>query len=349
MGTALLDGFSLQLLASGKTPEAVCVGRVHVSTPSLQNVQPLVNHIDVRGRTVTVRFACPVSGESVDARHNIPRDNSAGSRVSNQVKRNLMWSLQSAVASAIRSTMGHNIAGRVASDVARSAMSGMHQQASGQTLSISEQNDGIVAAFLSVQARFVWDPQRQGWISASAAQEAMSEFEQMLAAAPIAHPYDRHVMARMLVEVARGDGRLSSEETTWLTEVITPDLGGVHDISSRPPLTAAELGSTSAGGVRESLLVLAWAMALVDEEMAATEQALLDHFAAGLRLPAARMTGCRRAAQTYVLDQAMDRMFAWGGHDEYARAQLYGLAERIGMPVAEAQEAEARHLRRRAR
>ena len=125
--------------------------------------------------------------------------------------------------------------------------------------------------------------------------------------------------------------------------------GGVHDIASRPPLTAAELGSTSQGPVRESLLVLAWAMALVDEEMAAAEKVLLDHFAAGLRMPAARVTVCRKAAQTYILDQAMDRMFAWGGHDEYARAQLYGLAERIGMPVAEAQEAEARHLRRRAR
>ena len=317
--------------------------------PSFENVHPLIQHIDVRGRTVQVRFACPTSGETIDARHTVPRDNSVGGRVTGQVKRNLMWSLQSAVASAIRSTMGHNLAGRVASDVARSAMTGLHQQASGQTLSSREQNDGIVAAFLTVQARFVWDPQRQGWISANAAQEAMSDFERMLAAAPIAHPYDRHIMARMLVEIARGDGRLSSEESSWLTEVITPDQGGVHDIASRPPLTAAELGSTSQGPVRESLLVLAWAMALVDEEMAAAEKVLLDHFAAGLRMPAARVTVCRKAAQTYILDQAMDRMFAWGGHDEYARAQLYGLAERIGMPVAEAQEAEARHLRRRAR
>ena len=187
------------------------------------------------------------------------------------------------------------------------------------------------------------------WIAAAAAQDAMSDFERMLAAAPIAHPYDRHIMARMLVEVARGDGRLSSEESSWLTEVISSDLGSVHEIASRPPLTSAELGSCSQGAVRESLLVLAWAMALVDEEMAAPEKTLLDHYGAGLGLARARVSACRKAAQTYILDQAMDRMATWGGHDEYARAQLYGLAERIGMPVEEAQQAEAKHLRRRAR
>ena len=179
--------------------------------------------------------------------------------------------------------------------------------------------------------------------------EAMSDFEQLLAAAPIAHPYDRQVMARMLVEIARGDGRLSSEESTWLTEVITPDLGDVHALAARPPLTPAELSSTSQGAVRKSLLVLAWAMALVDEEMADAERALLAHYARGLGLPNAGVETCRKAAQTYILDQAMERMFTWGGHDEYARAQLYGLAERIGMPVHEAQQAEARHLRRKSR
>ena len=318
-----------------------------MTTPSYDNVQPLVQSVDVRGRTIQARFVCPISGQTVDARYSMPRDNSMGSRVSQQMKRNLMWSLQSAVASAIRSTMGHNMAGRVASDVARSAMTGVQQQVNSNTLSGSEQSTALVEAFRTVQSQFVWDAQRHTWISQGAMNEAMSEFERLLTAAPIAHPYDRQIMARMLVEIARGDGRLSSEESTWLTEVITSDLGDVHSLASRPPLTPAELGSTSAGAVRKSLLVLGWAMALVDEEMAATEQALLSHYARGLSLANQDVETCRKAAQTYILDQAMDRMFNWGGHDEYARAQLYGLAERIGMPVQEAQQAEARHLRRR--
>jgi len=320
-----------------------------MSTPTYENVQPIVDDLEIRARTLSVRFRCPVSGKTASARHTVPRDNSMGARVSDQMKRNLMWSLQSAVASAIRSTMGYNFAGRVASDMARSAMSGAQQSMSSQALSAREQQQAVVDAFLTVANQFIWDPGRQTWISHTAAQDALSDFERILAEAPIAHPYDRMVMARMLVEMARGDGHISSEESTWLTEVITPDLGAVHELASRPPLTAAELGSCSQGKVRLSLLVLAWAMALVDEEMAASEKALLDHYAKGLRTASRDVEICRKSAQTYILDQAMDRMFTWGGHDEYARAQLYGLAERIGMPVEEAQQAEARHLRRRSR
>jgi uncharacterized tellurite resistance protein B-like protein len=318
-----------------------------LTTPSYDNVQPLAQTVDVRGRTIQVRFACPISGTTVDARYSMPRDNSMGSRVSQQMKRNLMWSLQSAVASAIRSTMGHNMAGRVASDVARSAMTGVQQQVSSNTLSTREQSAALVEAFRTVQNQFVWDAHRNTWISQGSMNEAMSEFERLLTAAPIVHPYDRQIMARMLVEIARGDGRLSSEESTWLTEVITADLGDVHSLASRPPITPAELGSSSAGPVRKSLLVLAWAMALVDEDMATNEQALLGHYAGGLGMAHNDVETCRKAAQTYILDQAMERMFSWGGHDEYARSQLYGLAQRIGMPVEEAQQAEARHLRRR--
>jgi hypothetical protein len=296
-----------------------------------------------------VRFQCPITGQTTDARHTVPRDNSTGKRVTDQMKRNLMWSLQSTVATAIRSTMGYNIAGRVASDVARSAMTGVQQQVSSQTLSAQEQKQGVVDAFITVAHQFIWDGNRMTWISHAAISEAMSDFERILAEAPIAHPYDRAVMARMIVEIARGDGRISSEENSWLTEVITPELGDIQSLASRPPLTPAELGSTSQGSVRQSLLVLAWAMALVDEEMSDQEQSLLDQFAGGLRLTRNETTVCRKAAQTYILDQAMERMFAWGGHDEYARAQLYGLATRIGMPVEEAQEAEARHLRRNSR
>ena len=118
-----------------------------MTTPTYDNVRPLVQTVDVRGRNIQVRFTCPISGTAVDARYSLPRDHSMGSRVSQQMKRNLMWSLQSAVASAIRSTMGHNMAGRVASDVARSAMTGVQQQVNSNTLSAREQSEALVEAF----------------------------------------------------------------------------------------------------------------------------------------------------------------------------------------------------------
>ena len=46
--------------------------------------------------------------------------------------------------------------------------------------------------------------------------------------------------------------------------------------------------------------------------------------------------------------EALERMHTWGGHDSYARGQLYALAERLGMSRREAEEAEAAFQRRNA-
>ncbi len=316
--------------------------------PTQTNVAPLVQQLNASGRTVDVVFACPVTGRQVQARHTLPADRSVGAQVGQRMQRSLMWSMRSAIASAIRSTMGHGIAGRMASDLAYTAMNEATRTRSSNSLSRREQDQAVLEAFAAVQGQFIWDPQRAGWVSRDAAQELMSDFDQQLSTHPVQHPYDRLIMARMLVEIARADGVLSSEEQSWLTDLITPDVGSIGDLSQRPPLSAAELGQSSQGGVRDSMLLMAWALALVDEEMDAAEQRALQGFARGLGLSAQREDRVRRIAQGWILDQALDRMFAWGGHDQHARQQLFTLAQRIGMGEREALEAEARFQRRKA-
>lgn len=316
--------------------------------PTSSNIAPLVQQVSARGRTVEVVFACPSSGQQFPARHTVSADRSVSGQVGQRVQRSLMWSMRSAVASAIRSTLGHGVAGRVASDVVYSAMNEATRVQSSNNLSRREQDAAVIEAFQQVQHHFVWDSQRSGWVSKEAAQELMSGFDQQLAENPVTHPYDRLMMARMLVEIARADGTLSSEEQGWLTELITPDVGSIGDLAQRPPLSPQELGQCSAGGVRDSMLLMAWAIALVDEEMDPSERRVLGQFARGLRLSQQREDRVRRMAQTWILDQALDRMFAWGGHDQHARQQLFELAGRLGMSQDEALDAEARFQRRQA-
>jgi hypothetical protein len=295
-----------------------------------------------------VRFRCPATGEVVDARATVPADTSVSSKVSRTVQQSLMWSLKGAVSSAIRSALGHGIAGRVAGDLAYGVMNEATRSTSAATLSRAEQEAGAVEAFVQVRGRFAWDPGRGAWVSAKAARELLSDFDQQLSAHPIVHPYDRQVMARMLVQVCRADGRLGAEEQGWLTDLITPDLGAVADLAQRPPLSDAELRNTSPGGLRESLLLMAWAIALVDEQLEGAESEALRAFARGLGLRDDQAARVKLVAQVWMLDQALEHMFAWGGHDAHARDQLFALARRLGLSQAEALEAEARFQRRRA-
>ncbi|MFT7521421.1 MAG: hypothetical protein ACI9MC_003572, partial [Kiritimatiellia bacterium] len=98
---------------------------------------------------------------------------------------------------------------------------------------------------------------------------------------------------------------------------------------------------------RGTLLMLSWVMALSDEQFDASEGSKLEHYAKGLGLSGTQANAMRTASQSYLLDQALDRMFTWGGHDAHARNELYALADGMGMTRDEAEQCEARFQRRR--
>lgn len=312
------------------------------------SISPLISRMDTTGRTVRVTFRCPVSGEEQVAQANIPMDDGVGARVGRTVQRSLLYSVQGAISSAIRSAFGHGIVGRVAGDAAYGLMSEA-TRSSGATVGALSQADkqrGAEQAFASVRHRFTWDPGRGGWVSARIAQEVLGGFELRLQQASPTHPYDRLIMARMLVEIARADGRMAEAEQDWLGDCLSADVGTVAELAARPALTGAELGATSAGPVRETLLMMAWTMALLDEELASNERGVLDRYAQGLGLHAGKVEEVKRLAQNYILDNAMERMLSWGGHDAHARGEVEALARRLGMSTQQGQEAEARALRR---
>lgn len=310
------------------------------------SIAPLVSRLDASGRTVRVTFRCPVTGEEVSSQAHLPMDNSIGSRMGQQVQRSLLYSVQGAISSAIRSAFGHGIVGRVAGDAAYGLMSEATRGARVGGLSQGDKQRGAELAFASVARHFVWDPGRGSWVSSKAAHEAVGGFELRLQQHAPSHPYDRLILARILVEVAQADGRLAAEEAEWLGDCLSADVGSVAELASRPPLSPAELGAMSPGPVRETALMMGWAMALLDEDLDARERQLLDRFASGLGLQGPRAEEAKRLAQAYLLDNAMERMLTWGGHDAHARGEVEALARRLGMTAQQGHEAEARVLRK---
>ena len=152
--------------------------------PTQENIAPIIADLQSSGRSVRVVFRCPVSGDQVNASHSVTGRPAASSQMMNSAKRSMMYSLQSAVSTAIRDVFGYNMVGRVASDVARSAVRSATQNTSSNSLSASEQRAAALEAFKKVSSRFVWDSNRGHWISAKAAQELLSPFERQLGEHP---------------------------------------------------------------------------------------------------------------------------------------------------------------------
>jgi len=306
-------------------------------------VAPLVSYQRPQGRHLMVTFTCPVSGTHVQSRWTAPQSSGIGAAVASQAKSSLVYEVRRQVLVMIRQTMGYSFAGRIATNVASTAMNNLPGTTSGApSLSSSQQQQGLLEAFKAVQGQFVWTGDR--WVHRSAAGQVQNQMDRQLAKAPVASGYDRLLLARMMVEVAAAHGGIGAEEQGHLQEVLAPELGSLESLTSRPPLTGAELAEASPGAVRQTLLSAVWALALCDEHEDQAEFALLTRFADALGVEPAE---ARTNAQTFVMDQAFERAFAYGGHDRAARAQLVALGGRIGMTREEVERAEAKYQKRR--
>lgn len=315
---------------------------------SYDTVAPLIADAKQAGRSMRFVFRCPATGQQVQASYQFPHDPGAASKVAAAAKRSVWYEVRREVGHAIRAAFGYNMFGRVASDMANAAMTASTSgRSTSAQYSEDEKKAAAVEAFRSVSTQFAWDSKNNRWISRRAMQDTLSPFERQVAEHPVSHPYDRAILARMLVEVSCSDGRVAEEEEAFLLEFLDSAEGGIEELASRPVLTEAELGETSAGGVRESLLLLATVLALSDEQFSKPEQEKLDHFAAGLGLSPSKRAEVLKKGQGFILDQALEKMFSWGGHDETARAELLKLADRIGMDRRAAAVVEAQFQKRR--
>ncbi len=307
-------------------------------------ISPLVQHRRPTGRHLVVTFRCAQSGKQVNARWTAPQASGVAHQVASRAKQTAWYEARRQVHSLLRSVLGHGALGRIATDVVSTAMNAAPGATSGPpSLSSSEQQTGVIEAFRSVSTQFAWAGGR--WVHKSVASSQASELDQRLEDAPLSR-YDRLLTARMLVQVAAAHRGISDEEKSYLAEALDPDLGSLEALLARPPLTAAELGEATRGEARVSMLTLAWTLALIDEHGAVEEIAMLDQLGEQLGLHPDDRRRARDTARTWIVDQALERAFAWGGHDQHARAEVVALGERIGMSREQVELAEARFQKR---
>ena len=314
---------------------------------SIEAIKPLIQTLNIQGRTVAITFQCPVTGKQFSARHHQQQDRTIGGQAMKSFQRSAMYAIQTAVSQAIRSVFGYNLLGRTAGDITRQTISGASRNLH-NSMSTKEQEQAIVKAFQSVAKNFVWDEKNARWVSAQGLQNTLSPFDQQCNQYPVKHPYDLQTLSRMLVEVASVDGTITKEESDWLINMLDPAHGSIESISKRPSLSNAELNQTSAGGVRETMLMLTWSLALCDEDFADSERQLLLQYGKNLGLSALQIGAVQSKAQQYILENALEYMFASGTQDHFSRQHLLELSSKIGLSQREAMEVEAKFQRRKA-
>ena len=287
-----------------------------------ESIEPLVARAEQDGDVLRVTFQCPRSGANVRAAGHLVRgrgleDLPRGETSLLKGMRQLLSALFTQAFSAETAEAAEQLAateGR--EDAAREPGEGAALE-----YTESERRAATVLAFRAVADRWAWaaasGAHPAGWIAID--EHERSPFAHQLEVAPLLHDRDRLLLARMLVEVARADGRVTPEEWRSLTDLVPCQVASVDTIMEQPPLEPNELDEASRGAVRDTLLMLAWALALSDEDLDAAERERLSAFARGLRIPPDRSVELERHAKRYLIEQALDLAYAGGKPRKRAR------------------------------
>lgn len=196
-------------------------------------------------------------------------------------------------------------------------------------------------AFRCVAHNFIWDGSRWVWWEAN---DRVIQFHEQLEAADLREATTRRILQRVLVETLQADGQVVQEELDLLSELTGGEARGSFPYS---PLEANELAQVTGKSTREAILMLGYAMACCDGDFDAREEEHLEVVGEGLEIPSLRAWELRKAAQYYILDETFHRLYSGGQPSEVERAEVYAMAEGIGLESKDAEAIEFRYLKRR--
>lgn len=151
--------------------------------------------------------------------------------------------------------------------------------------------EATVAAFNQVSEAFRWDTETQRWTGRA----ERPTYQDRLRETPVQSQRDRALLERMLVEIASVSSTPSAREDAFLVELLGDGVWPPKDRAGTTRLTPAELESASPGSVRESMLLLTWAVALYDG-LTDAELQRMAYFADGLGIPDPQLRALRDRA-----------------------------------------------------
>lgn len=206
--------------------------------------------------------------------------------------------------------------------------------------------EATVEAFRQVSEHFHWDALSECWIGKVSLDAPGLErpFLDQLAEAPVEDRFDRQVLRRMLVEVAMADGEYSTSERTFLNRLLEQEveIRPLTDLQAGPRLTPTELESVSPGPRRETMLMLAHALALCDG-LAPAEQKRLDELARALGIDELRVSELHQAAQALLFEKHLEQIQARTADPEACHELALEVASSLNLDPVQAGRWEAFH------
>lgn len=303
---------------------------------TIEMIEPLIVTQEIERRSLFMEFALPGSDEIHESKASIKRTNSAGGRIKKRMVMVGRNQARRAAGMAVRNALGGGMAGRMGY-MATSTAAREFKPGEGPTE--SEIEAAVIDAFTRVSKYFHYDESTGEWGQPGVPPPPppKSPFEDQTAAHPISDPHDKNIFARIMAELAYADGQVSSEEAEFFKMIIPPDQPGLDVLAKSDPVSKIEAEEVTEG-VKATIYMFAWTIAMIDLELDPVEEELLMEYADVFNIADARRDELVRNAKFFVLEQNID--------PDIARDELFQIASRIRMSNDDAERCRIAYKRR---
>jgi hypothetical protein len=283
-------------------------------------IEPLIVEQQFRENKVECSFSIPGSSKVVRSYAGVRALTNTMGRSHRRIKNSANYYARKQATNVIRRLLGGGIISRTLVGMANEEIH-MAQKVR-PIYTPSQKQAAIVEAFRRVQREFTLNPVTGKWSQT----ELVSDFSKQLLDYPIQENYDKGILARMLMEMARVDGNVSEEEEEILDLFVNKHEIN-RDVYLQDSLNYAELEGCSKKA-KGSLFMLAATMVLSDKVIDQEEKGLLAHYANGLSIDKNQANRYILLAKKFIVENALPYL---GG-----RAALHEFANQIKLPTIEA-------------
>lgn len=290
-----------------------------------ESIKPYILEEKLDGGKMFCKFQ--IENQTFEATGSIKTVNKKGAaRITNQVKNTAIGRMRTMVMSVLRRAVGGGFAATVTSMAGNEVI---RQQTEGVRYNAKEKESGTIKAFESILSEITYEGGK--WRLA----KEFSEFEKIIRRSPLTKSYDKKILARMLVEMAKADGSVSKEEKDFFNDFLNEDTGNLGSLMRAPSVSVVECEEISSDA-KENVFMLTAAVALTDDEFSDEERLKLDDYAQMLGFGDHKKDQLLRFAQDYTIESAVK------ARGNMNRDEIYEFADKIGMERSEAERAAIR-------
>ncbi|BDS13503.1 tellurite resistance TerB family protein [Aureispira anguillae] len=290
-----------------------------------ESIRPYILEEKVEGSKVLCKFQ--IDNQVFESAGYIKMANNDGkARVTRMVTNTALGRLRSTVLRVLRKAVGGGFAGTAVSMAGNEVM---RQGTDGFKHSKKDKEKAVIAAFEKIAIELAFESGK--WRLAT----EFSEFEKLIKRNPFKKSYDKKILARMLVEMARADGKIEAEEKAFFDDFLNEETGSLGELMRAPSISVVECEEVSPES-RENVFMIVAAVALTDNEFADEEQLKLDEYSQMFEFSETKQEELLRYAQDYTIESYIR------ANGEMSRDEIYAFADKIGMDRGEAERTQIR-------